>query len=285
MGASLGTAFHKAGHHVFATGRNLDKLSDLSTQGIQTLSLDVTSADSITAAVSTVTSSLPPNHTGLDMLINNAAASYSMPIADISIPEAKAIFDLNVWAPIAVTQAFLPLLLQSSVPKGSMVVNHSSVGSTMAVPFQSSYNASKAALSMFTATLRLELAPFGVRVVELKTGGVRTNFIANNTFHTAGQRLPEESIYAPAREVVDVALSQEGLMDKAISVEEWTEQVVGLLLREEVPREIWRGKSAFLGRVASWLPSVWFEGMMKRMTKLDVVEGIIGESKKGGKEI
>lgn len=276
IGAALATAFHAAGHHVYATARSVNKLSPLSEQGIQTVSLDVTSPTSIAAAVSTVSTTLPPGSTGLDMLINNAASSYSMPIADLSIATAKAIFDTNVWAPIAVTQAFLPLLLRSTHPHGPTIVNHSSVGSVTAIPFQSAYNASKAALAMFTDTLRLELeVSFGVRVVELKTAGVSTNIIANNTTNTAGERLPKGSIYEPAREVVEQAMSQEGLKTAGYSAERWAGEVMELLVRENPPNVIWRGESAMGARIASLLPARWFMGMFKRMTKLDVVESIL----------
>ncbi len=63
-----------------------------------------------------------------------------MPLSDVSIPDVKKIFDLNVWSYIALTQAFLPLILKS--PKG-MIINHTSGGSVTVLPFQSFYTASK----------------------------------------------------------------------------------------------------------------------------------------------
>jgi 1-acylglycerone phosphate reductase len=68
------------------------------------------------------------------------------------LPEDKKIFDVNVWPQLAVTQAFLPLLLKS---KG-MIVNQTSVVSTTAVPFQSAYGASKTAMAIFSDSMRLE---------------------------------------------------------------------------------------------------------------------------------
>src|SRR6186713_2747804 len=106
MGAALAIVFHKAGHHVFATARNPSKLSTLAEMGIDTVALDVTVESSISSAVSYVSSTLGKDQ-GLDMLINNAAAGYSMPIADLSIAAAREMYDVNVWSHIAVTQAFL----------------------------------------------------------------------------------------------------------------------------------------------------------------------------------
>ena len=287
MGAALANAFHGAGYHVYATARNPMTLSKLAAQGIETLALDVTSPSSIACAVSSVTSSLTDSK-GLNMLVNNAAGSYTMPIADVSLEEAKKLFDLNVWSQIAVTQAFLPLLLRTTTssdsegrrPTQAMVVNHTSVGSVTAIPFQGIYNSSKAALAMLSETMRLELSPFGIRVLELKTAGVRTNIISNNNFNAKAERLPKASIYAPAREVVEKAMSQEGLKEIGITAEQWASEVMALLLRKSPPAVIWRGESAFSARVASMLPSGWFEGMIKKMTKLDVVEKIIKESRR-----
>jgi len=285
MGAALAVAFHHAGHRVFATARTPSKMSDLAAQGIETVILDVTSASSIASAVSTVSSSLPDGE-GLDMLINNAAGSYSMPLTDVSLAAAKATFDLNVWSQLAVIQAFLPLLLQQQQFAASrtgprpLVVNHTSVGSVGAIPFQGVYNASKAALAMISDTLRFELAPFGLGVVELKTAGVRTNIIANSNANAAGERLPDGSLYAPARDVVERALAQEGLVHIGISAEQWATEVSALLLRSHPPAVIWKGEKASLARLASILPRGWMDGFIMKMTKLDVVTEIIKESRK-----
>ena len=108
----------------------------------------------------------------LDILLNNAGAIVTACPYQISpIPKRRSQFDINVWAYLAVTQAFLPPLLKS---KG-MIVNQTSVLATTRGPFQSAYNASKAAMAMFTDALRLELEPFGVTVVDLKTGAVASN--------------------------------------------------------------------------------------------------------------
>jgi 1-acylglycerone phosphate reductase len=288
MGAALAIAFHSAGHHVYATARNPSKLSTLAAQGIETLALDVTLASSIASAASSVSSSLPDGK-GLNMLINNAAGNYTMPIADVSLDKARKLFDLNVWSQVAVTQAFLPLLLRSTTtttssasdrPTQAMVVNHTSVGSVTAIPFQGIYNSSKAALAMLSETMRLELSPFGIRVIDLKTAGVRTNLISNNNFNADAERLPGDSIYGQAREVVEKAMSQEGLVERGITAEQWAAEVSALLLGKSPPTVIWRGESALMARVASMMPSGMFEGMLKRMTKLDVVEEIIKKSRR-----
>lgn len=259
LGAALAIAFHEAGLHVYATARNPSKMKDLASQGIETLTLDIESESSIAACVNAIPS--------LDILVNNAGAQHLMPISDVSIPEAKKLFDLNVWSHIAMTQAFLPLLLKS---KG-MIVNQTSVGAVTAIPFQAVYSASKAALAMFTSTLRLELAPFGITVIDLRTAVVRTNLI-KNVKEVQQPSLPEGSIYAPAKKTVEKALRQEGFEDKGMPAEEWAKAVVRDLGAKKVKGVIWRGESAWLTWFATFLPTGMLDGMVKKLTGLDAVE-------------
>ena len=260
IGAALATAFHEAGLHVYATARNPSKMEQLASLGIETLTLDVQSESSIAACVGSLS--------GLDILVNNAGAQFLMPMADVSIPDAKRLFDLNVWAHIAMTQAFLPLLLKSS--KG-MIVNQTSVGAVTTLPFQAIYNASKAALAMLSDSMRLELEPFGIAVVDLRTGVVKTNLI-KNLKETQQPSLPKGSIYEPARDAVEKALRQDGFEDKGMPANEWAKLVVQDLLKKNPPSVIWRGDSAWLTRLAAILPFGMFDGMVKNLTGLDVVE-------------
>ncbi|KAK1039546.1 NADPH-dependent 1-acyl dihydroxyacetone phosphate reductase, partial [Friedmanniomyces endolithicus] len=179
-------------------------MESLTSLGIETLPLDIQSESSINDCAKKISR--------LDILINNAGAANTMPIADLSIPEARKLFDSNVWGHIAITQAFLPLLLKS--PK-AIVVNHTSVGAGLDISFQAVYNPSKAA--MFSEILRLELQPFGILVVELRTGGVKTNVVKN--VRVRQPKLPEGSIYTPAKELIERALAGEGFEGLGITAE------------------------------------------------------------------
>lgn len=150
-----------------------------------------------------------------------------MPVVDVNIAEAKKVYDTNVWAQVAVTQAFMPLLLES---KG-IIVNQTSVGVTLTLPFQGVYNSSKAALSMLSDTMRLELEPFGVKVIELRTGVVKTNLIKTMQTST-NTTIPEDSIYEPARESIEKSLRQEQFENVGMEREQWAEAVVQDLSRK-----------------------------------------------------
>ncbi|CAD6592189.1 MAG: hypothetical protein ASARMPRED_006070 [Alectoria sarmentosa] len=259
LGAALAMAFHEAGLHVYATARDPSKMAHIASLGIETLTLDVQSDSSIAACVQKLST--------LDILVNNAGASYVMPFSDLSIAEGKKLFDLNVWSYLAVTQAFLPLLLKS---KG-MIVNNTSVAGSMTMPFQSVYNASKAAMATFSDSQRLELAPFGITVVDLKTGVVLSNIYRK----AMDNHLPKGSIYEPAKEAVEKALRGEDMVGLGIPAEQWARAVVQDLLRKTPPPNIWRGSQAWLVRLATMLPFGMFDGMIKKMTKLDIVEQMV----------
>ncbi|CRG90997.1 hypothetical protein PISL3812_08045 [Talaromyces islandicus] len=259
MGAALAVAFHEAGFHVIATTRSPDKMAKLAAAGVDLMALDVLSDASIAQAVSKIST--------VDILVNNAGTAYSMPISDMSFEEGRKVFETNVWAQLNVTKAFLPHLLKS---KG-IIVNQTSVVSTMAVPFQSAYNASKAAMAIFSDSLRLELEPFGVTVVELKTGAVKTNMIKNQKEKTPIS-LPVDSIYAPAKEAVETAMRNEKMGNMGTPPDRWATEVVGDLTKKKIPAMIWRGYNAKAGRLGTILPHGMMDSTIKKMTGLDVVE-------------
>ena len=259
LGAALAIHLYEAGLHVYATARNPSKMEDLQSRGIDTLTLDVQSESSIAACVGGLSS--------LDILINNAGATFIMPLADVSIAEAKKHYDLNVWSHIAVTQAFLPLLLKS---KG-MIVNQTSVAAVTTLPFHAIYNSSKAAMAMLSDSLRLELQPFGITVVDLRTAMVKSN-IYKNMNSSQQPCLPKGPIYEPAKETMEKVMRQEGFQGKGVPTNQWAKQVVQDLLKKTPPPVIWRGESAWLTRLAAVLPFGLFDGMIKKLTGLDLVE-------------
>lgn len=101
-----------------------------------------------------------------------------MPLSDASLDESRQLFELNVWSVLAVTRAFLPILLKAN--HGAMIVNNTSISSVVPNPMGGIYNMSKAATAMMTDTLRLELAPFGIKIIALKTGTVKSKFYEND---------------------------------------------------------------------------------------------------------
>ncbi|KAK8037706.1 hypothetical protein PG991_001052 [Apiospora marii] len=265
MGAALAAEFRKAGFHVYATARNPSKMQHLASLGIQLMQLDIQSADSIAACAGEIPQ--------LDILVNNAGHQFLMPVVDTDIEEAKRRFDLNVWSHIAVTKASLPLLLKSP---NAVIANQTSVGAVVTLPFQAIYNASKAAMAMLSDSLRLELQPFGIKVVDLRTGVVRTNLIANIKSSEAGPvALPKGSIYEPAKDIVEKAMRQDGFEGQGMPAEQWARETVQELSKNNPSAVIWKGESAWLSRLSSVMPHGLFDGTVKKLTGLDQVEKIV----------
>ncbi|RSL95300.1 hypothetical protein CEP52_012145 [Fusarium oligoseptatum] len=268
IGAALAVAFHNAGLNVYATTRNPDKMKHLASLGIKTLTLDVLSETSIAECVKQVPS--------LDILVNNAGAPHMMPVLDMDIPAAKKLFDLNFWSHIAVTKAFAPLLLKSS---SGMVVNQTSIGAVAAVPFQGVYNSSKAAMVMMSDTLRLELQPFGIKVVDLRTGIVKSNLIENGLLIKPAI-LPEGSIYEPAKDIVEEAIRQEGYLGLGLEPQDWADAVVRDLLKKNPPPVIWRGEMAFGVWFGSFLPLGAMYKAAKKLVMFDEADAIVRRANK-----
>lgn len=269
LGSALALAFHHAGWRVFASARNTAKLAKSKAAGIEILQLDTLSDESISKCASQI-----KDLTGgsLDTLLNNAGGGYSMPVIDINIAKAKELFDLNVWSVISVTRAFLPLLLEST--HGGTVVNNTSLSSVIPanLPFSGAYNASKAALASLTDSLRLELEPFGIKVVNLVTGSVQSTFHHNAAVHS----LPPDSIYNVAKETVEKAMAGSDTDNKG-DREQYAKGVVKDISRAKPSHWVWRGNFTALMRIASLLPIGWMDSSLKSMTGLDVVKQKVDE--------
>lgn len=280
LGAHISLAFHKAGWRVFASARNMSKLKTVEAAGIETIQLDTLSDDSIANSVLQI-----KQLTGgsLDTLLNNAGAGYSMPLMDLDIGKTRQLFDLNVFSLISVTKAFLPLLMESKIThggiRGGMVVNNTSCSSLPvgALPFAGAYNASKAAASSLTEVMRLELGPFGIKVVNLMTGGVHSTFHAN----APQNNLPKDSIYNVAKERVERTMSGVDFTEDGADPVVYAANVVKRLSGDNPAHMIYLGKSSTTARLAMFLPTGFTDGILKGMTGVDVLEKRIKERREG----
>ncbi|PGH13719.1 hypothetical protein AJ80_06224 [Polytolypa hystricis UAMH7299] len=189
IGHSLALEFHRHGLRVFATARDNARLADLAEKGIETLSLNVNQEDSVKECRDEVQALLGEKK-GLDYLVNNAGRNYTVPALDVDMAEARATFETNFFAVITMCKTFVPLLIQAQ----GTIVQLGSLAGVMPYVFGSVYNASKAALHSFSDTLRVELAPFGVKVTTIITGGVKSQIARTH------RSLPPDSLYHPIKE-------------------------------------------------------------------------------------
>jgi NAD(P)-dependent dehydrogenase (short-subunit alcohol dehydrogenase family) len=121
----------------------------------------------------------------LDVVINCAGYGIAGAVEETSPQEAIAQFDTNFFGTHRVCRAVLPLMRKQ---KSGIIINISSLAGLLAVPFQSFYSASKFAMEGMTEALRMEMRPFGIRVVLIEPGDFKTDFPANRTNTTESQK-------------------------------------------------------------------------------------------------
>ncbi|KAL1625535.1 hypothetical protein SLS56_007282 [Neofusicoccum ribis] len=276
IGFALAEEFQSRGCHVFATARSPAKMEALSKlPNVTLLPLDVCSQASIEAAVSAVSA-----QTGgtLDYLINNAGAVYVMPILDSDMQKAKSLFDVNLWGVIAVTQAFAPLVIAS---KGA-IVNISSLAALMYTPYYGNecplltgvpnftlgiYGASKAALQSFSETLRLELQPFGVKVVTAVSGAVKSKIFTN----APALRLPEDSLYTPAEKEIVARAGGADVEKNHSTLEDYSRTLISDILGG-ASGKVYRGSMSSIVKIlTAWMPSFLFDWVSTLDTGLEKV--------------
>ena len=170
-GIGRATALHlaRAGWQVYATARRPETLDPLAQAGCRTLALDVTSEESMRAAVSRVEEESGP----LAALVNNAGYSQSGALETLPLERVRAQFETNVFGLLRMCQLVLPGMRAAG--RGT-IVNLSSMGGRFTLPGGGAYHASKYAVEALSDALRVEVAGFGVRVVVVEPGLIRTAF-------------------------------------------------------------------------------------------------------------
>jgi len=190
-GSSSGIGYETAlilarnGFRTFASMRNLEKgktISDIAAKEeleLHTVKLDVTDERSVTDAIKTIKADAGR----IDVLVNNAGYGLAGSLEDLSMSEIKAQFETNVFGLIRVTQAVLPTMREQ---KSGIIVNISSIGGKVAIPLQSPYHSTKFAVEGLSESIAYDLEPFGIKVVIIEPGAIKTNFetgmvVAQNT--------------------------------------------------------------------------------------------------------
>jgi len=152
------------------------------------LIIDVTDIESIAAAVKDVMAKLQGRE--LDGLVNVAGIGITGPLEYVAAADLCRVFQVNVFGQLAVTQAFLPLIRRAR----GRIVNISSVGAHLAIPFGGVLTASKAAMGLLSDALRMELCSFGVRVCVIEPASINTPAVEKTLGDVEGviRRLPPE---------------------------------------------------------------------------------------------
>jgi NAD(P)-dependent dehydrogenase (short-subunit alcohol dehydrogenase family) len=184
IGEATARALHAAGYRVFGTYRRPPATRS---PGIEYLACDVTSDQSVQAAVGKVVS-----QTGrIDLLVNNAGVGLVAGAEESSLEQAKSLFDVNLFGLIRMTKAVLPTMRRQ---RAGRIVNISSVMGLIPAPFMALYSASKHAVEGYSESLDHEIRASGIRVVLVEPAYTRTSFEGN--VYQADQQL---DVYRSAR--------------------------------------------------------------------------------------
>jgi short-subunit dehydrogenase len=169
IGEATARALHTAGYRVFGTSRRAPVTRS---PGIEYLACDVTSAESVKAAVSEVLSKAGR----IDLLVNNAGVGLVGGAEESSLEQAKSLFEVNLFGVIRMTNAVLPTMRRQ---RAGRIVNLSSVMGLIPAPFMALYAASKHALEGYSESLDHEIRGSGIRVVLVEPAYTRTSFEGN----------------------------------------------------------------------------------------------------------
>jgi NAD(P)-dependent dehydrogenase (short-subunit alcohol dehydrogenase family) len=183
-GSSSGIGFETAlllartGFHTYASMRNLEKsknITEIASTGklpLQVVQLDVNDDRSVKDAIDKIVA----EKERIDVLVNNAGYGLFSPIDDITLDQLKEQFETNFFGVVRVTKEVLPIMRKQR--KGT-IVNVSSVGGRVGAPLNSAYIASKFALEGLSESMRYELKEFGINIVIIEPGVIKTNFAEN----------------------------------------------------------------------------------------------------------
>ena len=195
------------GYRVYGTSRNAPEPPESSKPGtvqpetFELIPMDVTSDDSVERGIKLILA----REGRLDVVVNNAGYGLAGAVEDTHIEEARAQMETNFFGVVRVCHAVLPIMQHQG---GGYLINISSIGGLIPIPFQGFYSASKFAIEGLTEALRAEVKPYGIRVVLIEPGDFQTGFTAHRRKTRAAQG---ETVYA-ARFAKALAVSEKDEM-------------------------------------------------------------------------
>jgi NAD(P)-dependent dehydrogenase (short-subunit alcohol dehydrogenase family) len=169
IGEATARRLHEVGYHVYGLARRLDRMAGLDQLGVQTLAVDVTDEHATAAAVEQIMA----ERGRMDVLVNNAGYGSYGALEDVPLSEARYQFEVNVFGLARLIQLVLPHMRHQG---SGRIINISSIGGKIYEPLGDWYHAAKFAVEGLSDSLRVELRPFGIDVVIIEPGAIRTEW-------------------------------------------------------------------------------------------------------------
>lgn len=258
IGYAVAIEMMRKGFKVIACARRLERLETLKkelggTELLVPFRLDITNIGDIVRLRDFI-STLP--EAKLHVLFNNAGQVILKPALDSTQKDMEGLFQVNFFGHVNMCKELIPFLINA---KGTVLFTGSVAGS-MTFPFGSLYGATKAAIHSYARSLHLEIKPFGVRVINIVTGGVASD-ISDNT------EMPETSLYN-FKEGKDVLKKVKNSQDTfhPQKADDYAKSVVSILLSKKDSVDIFKGQGGLMGWIAPVLLPYWLQEWI--LTKL-----------------
>jgi NAD(P)-dependent dehydrogenase (short-subunit alcohol dehydrogenase family) len=169
IGEATALKLQELGYTTYAAARRVERMEHLTTTGIRPLAMDVTDDESMQSGVEQVLA----EEGRIDVLVNAAGYGSYGALEDVPLSEARNQFEVNLFGAARLTQLVLPRMREQ---RSGTVVNITSMGGKIYTPLGAWYHATKHALEALSDCLRMELKPFGIDVVVIEPGGIRTEW-------------------------------------------------------------------------------------------------------------
>lgn len=263
IGAALSREFHRKSCHVIATARRIESIEKLRIEGLDTEQLDINNHEEIDRVVASIL-----NDKGrIDLLINNAGYALIGPTVELSNSQLQSQLETNVLSPLALIRAVAPSMKNNG--KGT-IVNIGSISGVVSTPFSGAYCASKAALHSLSDALRMELLPFGIKVITVQPGGIKSHF-GKAASKTASDIFKPDSWYKSVR--AGIIGRAEVSQIKATPANIFATDLVNFILKENPPPIIRLGKKSwFLPTMKQLLPTAILDRIFIKKFGIDSIK-------------
>ena len=198
LGKSIATYLHSQGYDVLGTSRFPDKYPNLPYPLLQ---LDLNQRASIDAFYA----ALKESAIAIDTLVNNAGVGITGAVEEVNLDALRNHFETNFFGPLAMIQKILPLMRQAKYGK---IINITSIGASMGLPFRGGYSASKGALQLISEALRMEVAQFGIEVCTLAPGDYATDIAARRYYEPNKENSPYQKLYQESLDTMDAHVEE-----------------------------------------------------------------------------
>lgn len=259
IGYDTAEALAKQGHRVYAAARRVERMEPLRQFGVVPLQMDVTDEQSMRRGVQAILDS----EGRIDVLVNNAGYGYFGAVENVPLDDARNQLEVNIFGLARLCQLVLPAMREQH---GGRIINISSVAGKSVLYYGGWYHVSKYAVEALSDALRMELHPFGIDVVIVEPGAIKTNWGIIAADHL--EETSKDTTYADTGAMM--AQNLRGMYESSsLSDPSVVRKAICRAVNARRPRTRYR-----IGRLSTaivffhWLlPTRWWDGLMRMMGK------------------